>query len=92
MKSNYLISYDIRDEKRLTKIHNYLKSRCLKLQYSVFYGYLSWQELNELKERLLELIDENQDDVRIYPLPSEPKVIVMGQGDRIPEGVTIFLK
>lgn len=92
MKANYLICYDIRDEKRLTKVHKYLKGYCLKLQYSVFYGFLSWQELCEVKEKLTELINEREDDIRIYPLPSEPKIIIMGQGDRIPEGVNIFFK
>jgi len=31
------------------------------------------------------------DDIRIYPLPTDMKVVVMGQGDRIPEGVTVLL-
>lgn len=92
MKTNYLICYDIKDEKRLMKVHKYLKERCLKLQYSVFYGYLDWNELTRLKEELTELINDQEDDIRIYPLTTNPKVIVMGQGDRIPEGVTIFLK
>jgi CRISPR-associated protein Cas2 len=38
------------------------------------------------------LIDEEEDDVRIYPLPSEEKVIVMGCGDRVPDGVEIFME
>lgn len=92
MKANYLICYDIKDEKRLIKVHKYLKGRCLKLQYSVFYGYLDWKELCEVKETLSQLINEQEDDIRIYPLPSKPKVIIMGQGDRIPEGVHIFYK
>jgi len=92
MKANYIICYDIKDEKRLVKVHKYLKDRCLKLQYSVFYGYFDWKELTEVKEKIRELINENEDDIRIYPLPSNPRLIVMGQGDRIPEGVTIFLK
>lgn len=92
MKANYLICYDIKDDKRLMKVHKYLKGISLKLQYSVFYGYLDWDELSEVKETLKELINENEDDIRIYPLPSNPKVFVLGQGDRIPEGVTIFFK
>lgn len=92
MKANYLICYDIKDERRLIKVHNYLKGYCLKLQYSVFYGYFGWEELSEIKEKLKQLINEKEDDIRIYPLPSNPKLIVLGVGDRIPEGVTIILK
>lgn len=39
----------------------------------------------------MELIDEKEDDIRIYPLPSSMKVVVMGQGDRVPDGVNLFL-
>jgi len=92
MKAKYLICYDIHDEKRITKIYNYLRGKALHLQYSVFYGILDWEELLAVKNDLSELIDENVDDVRIYPLPSEPKVIVLGQGERVPEGVTVIIK
>jgi len=46
----------------------------------------------ELKEKLSRLIDEEEDDIRIYPLPSEGKVIIMGCGDRVPDGVEIFME
>ena len=91
MTTNYLVCYDIRNEKRLMKVYKTLKQIGLHIQYSVFHCRLSWQELIQLEERLKELIDESEDDVRIYPLPSEMKVLVMGCGDRIPEGVVINL-
>lgn len=40
----------------------------------------------------MELINGHENYIRIYPLPSKPKIIVTGQGDRIPEGVNIFLR
>jgi CRISPR-associated protein Cas2 len=48
--------------------------------------------LLELKEKLSRLIDEEEDDIRIYPLPAEEKVIIMGCGDRVPDGVEIFME
>jgi len=45
-----------------------------------------------MKEKIANLLDESCDDVRIYPLPAEEKVIVMGSGDRIPDGVEIFIE
>lgn len=92
MKANYVVCYDIKDERRLTRIYKFMKQRGIHLQYSVFYCRLTWQELIRLKERLKGIIDENEDDVRIYPLPSDLKVAIMGRGDRVPEGVDIFLE
>lgn len=91
MKANYLVCYDIREERRLVKVYNHTKRWGLHIQYSVFHCRLTWQELIELKRGLKEIIDEKEDDIRIYPLPQEMKVLVMGCGDRIPEGVNIFL-
>ena len=91
MKANYLVCYDIRDPRRLSRVYKLLKGIGLHIQYSVFHCSLSWPNLLELKEKLKELIDENDDDIRIYPLPSEEKVIVMGCGDRVPDGVEIFI-
>ncbi len=61
------------------------------IQYSVFFCKLTWQELTELKGRLNGMINEKKDDIRIYPLPSAIKCVVLGKGDRVPEGVDIFL-
>lgn len=91
MKANYLVCYDIREPRRLTRVYQLMKGKGLHIQYSVFHCRLTWQDLLELKERLAGLIDEGADDVRIYPLPSEEKVIVMGCGDRVPGGVEIFI-
>lgn len=92
MKSNYLVCYDIKDEKRLTRVFRFLKQNGVHIQYSVFYCRLTWEELLKLKARLKEIINEKNDDIRIYPLPSDLKVEVMGCGDRVPEGVNIFLQ
>jgi len=92
MKSNYLVCYDIADPKRLNKIFRFMKSRCVHLQYSVFLCRLSWEELNRIKQDLEKLVDGEEDDLRIYPLPSEPLVEVIGCGDRVPENVFIYLE
>ena len=91
MKANYIVCYDICDGGRLTKVYKHLKERGVHLQYSVFHCRLTWPELLELKTILKEEIDEKCDDIRIYPLPGNMDVVVMGCGDRVPEGVEIFL-
>ena len=89
MTTNYLVCYDIRDEKRLLRVYKTIKACGLHIQYSVFHCRLTWQELIELKGELREIIDEKKDDIRIYPLPADMQVVVMGCGDRVPEGVTV---
>lgn len=91
MKANYIVCYDIVDDKRLSKIFRFLKQSGIHIQYSVFYCRLTWEELLKLKIELKGIIDDKKDDVRIYPLPSDSKTIVMGCCDRAPKGVDIFL-
>jgi len=92
MKANYLVCYDISDPRRLTRVFKLMKGKGIHLQYSVFHCSFTWPRLLEIKEKLSWIIDEEEDDVRIYPLPSEEKVIVMGCGDRVPDGVEIFIE
>lgn len=92
MKANYLVCYDIRDDKRLRKIFNFTRRYGIHLQYSVFYCRFTWSELQDFKSRLNEMIDKKRDDIRIYPLPHRPLVETLGCSDRLPEGVSIFLE
>lgn len=91
MKASYLVCYDIRNERRLARLYRHLKGCGIHIQYSVFHCRLSWRELIELKRDITGIISESEDDVRIYPLPTNGEVFVMGIGDRVPEGVDIFL-
>ncbi len=92
MKANYLVCYDISEPRRLARVYKLMKGKGLHIQYSVFHCSLTWPNLLEIKEKLNYLIDEEEDDIRIYPLPSEEKVIIMGCGDRVPDGVEIFME
>ena len=92
MKTAYLVCYDIADPGRLGRVFRLMKGNGKHLQYSVFHSIMTWPQLLSLKQELLELINEKEDDIRIYPLPAGEKVIVMGRGDRVPEGVELFDK
>lgn len=91
MKAAYLVCYDIADPRRLSRVFRLLKGIGRHLQYSVFHCVLTWQQLTGLEAELKELIEEKEDDVRIYPLPADEKVFVLGCGDRLPEGVDYFI-
>jgi CRISPR-associated protein Cas2 len=90
MKADYLVCYDIANPRRLGKVYKFMAGKGKHLQYSVFHCLLTWQELQKMKGELSNLINEEEDDIRIYPLPSAGKVIAMGRGDRLPDGVEFF--
>ncbi|RMG05277.1 MAG: CRISPR-associated endonuclease Cas2 [Nitrospirae bacterium] len=91
MKGHYLICYDIREPARLRRVYKHMKSWGLHLQYSVFYCTLTRQQLADIINTLQSLINASEDDIRIYPLPSKPETVVLGCGDRVPEGVEVFI-
>jgi len=78
MRQSYLITYDIRDDKRLRKVHRTMKNFGDHLQYSVFECQLNDSELLECQAALAEVINHREDQVLFVDLgPSE------GRGDRV---------
>jgi CRISPR-associated protein Cas2 len=66
---NYLICYDISDEKRLAKVAKYLEKVAFRIQYSIYYLQSpSTQEFLEIQEELKLRINEKEDDVKIYTI------------------------
>jgi CRISPR-associated protein Cas2 len=64
---DFLICYDISDEKRLRKLAKFLEKNGTRIQNSVFlYPKATKQHLKNLLAQILELIDQEEDDVRIY--------------------------
>jgi CRISPR-associated protein Cas2 len=69
----YLVAYDIRAPRRLQRVHKALSKVGYSLQYSVFSVDLEDWERPKLVARLRRLIDEKEDDVRFYLVPTEPR-------------------
>ncbi len=64
---NFLICYDISDTKRLRKIAKLLESLAIRIQYSIYYYKdASADEMKVIVKKLNELIDQDDDDIRIY--------------------------
>jgi CRISPR-associated protein Cas2 len=78
----YLVSYDIPDDKRRTKLAKTLKDFGDRVQYSVFECILDANLLERMKEKITGLIDESEDSVRIYDLCAgcEKNIVIIGQG------------
>ncbi len=65
--ADYLICYDISDAKRVQKMGRELDKLAIRIQYSVFYAPSASQEmLFDIMETIEEIIDPEEDDVRIY--------------------------
>lgn len=72
-RRTYLIAYDICDPRRLARVANELERTGYRLQFSVFTADLSEKERRALVERLRNLVNTKQDDVRFYLVPEPPR-------------------
>ena len=64
----YLISYDIKNNQRRTKIANILLNYGERVQYSVFEAWLNHQNINDIINEVLPLLDLSSDSFRVYSL------------------------
>lgn len=78
MRKTYLITYDIRDDKRLRKVYKTMRNFGDHLQYSVFECQLTAIELAKCQYELGQIIKHDADQVLFVDLgPSE------GRGERV---------
>lgn len=71
-KQDFLICYDIADEKRVGKIGKLVEKNALRIQRSVyFYEQVSKEELTLLLEKVLSILDEEADDLRVYTIKNK---------------------
>jgi CRISPR-associated protein Cas2 len=68
-KASWLVTYDIADKRRLSRVFKQLKKDGMPMQYSVFAVEASNAKMGALMAKLAALIDKREDDVRAYRLP-----------------------
>lgn len=66
----YIVVYDV-NEKKVVKVHKILRAYLQWRQRSVFEGYLERKDVAELKRRLNSVINEEEDSILFYSLPSD---------------------
>ena len=86
--ASWIVCYDMADPRRLARIFKLLKAHGIPLQYSVFLIEASSQEMAQLEEKICQLINRTEDDVRVYRLPAGPHRVILGQ-PLIPAGILI---
>ena len=67
----YLIGYDISDEKRLQKIYKRMTEFATPIQYSVFLFEGNVAHLQKGLNKVLDILNKKEDDLRVYPLPAK---------------------
>ena len=74
-----LICYDIANPRRLQRLHRRLAKQAVMVQYSVYYCELTLKGMERLKAMIADHIDPTEDDVRLYPLPDDFDIALLGQ-------------
>ena len=78
-----LVSYDIPDDRRRTKLAHALKDFGERVQYSVFEMLLTDNQIGRLRVRIESLVNAEEDSVRIYRFCADcgAKLEVVGLGE-----------
>jgi CRISPR-associated protein Cas2 len=75
-----VVSYDVKETRRRTKVCNTLKDYGTRVQYSVFECLLDHKNFVRLHAKLVRAINEDEDTLRIYQLceSCKKKAVVYG--------------
>lgn len=84
----WLVAYDIREPRRLRRVHKLLRKQGLAAQYSVFTVEADDIAIAVLLDAVSAAIDLQQDDVRAYHLPTSCPVWRLGS-QQWPDGLCV---
>jgi CRISPR-associated protein Cas2 len=84
VQRSYLVTYDIREERRLRRVHKVMTGYGEHWQYSVFFCTLSPADRVRLQGELESTMNQREDQVLIFDLGADPDkarraVAVLGQ-------------
>lgn len=96
MRRSYLICYDVRDAKRLRKIHKLMKAYGEPWQYSVFYCTLKAIDRVRLEVAAREVLNLKEDQLLLVDLggnddAAREAATVLGQSLPQQEGGTVVI-
>ena len=77
-----VVSYDIADDRRRSRVAKLMEYFGRRVQYSVFDCILDEGKLQKLKRGLLKVIDPKEDSIRVYRLCQRDResIEVIGRG------------
>ena len=80
-----LVVYDIPDNKRRTKLSNFLEGYGRRVQYSVFECFLNLPQMQELYEKVQQRVNPEEDNVRFYWIYQDAASKTLTIGSDIPQ-------
>lgn len=87
MKQWHILTYDVRDNKRLQQLHRYLKKQGVALQRSVFLLHGTALEVAEILNGVRERVHLRKDSVHLYPVQSLASLWAVGQQGSVLPGL-----
>ena len=79
-----IIVYDIPDNKRRTKLSNFLEGYGKRVQLSVFECFLTLQEMRDLYEKVKKKVKSDEDNVRFYWISEDSRSQILTIGSELP--------
>jgi CRISPR-associated protein Cas2 len=78
----YSICYDIKDDRRRVQVAKVLADFGERVQFSVFEANLGPEELTQLIGRVSQILNPQEDNLRLYPLCAacKSRIEILGQG------------
>lgn len=88
-----IVTYDIPDDRRRTRLAKMLKDYGERVQYSVFECNLNDKLLDKMKQKAEKLLDKELDSLRIYKLTDLQKqdVEIIGNGKVIEDDKDTYI-
>lgn len=77
--AKWLVTYDVANPRRLSRLFRYLKKQGVPIQYSVFQLDVSATKMATVMAQIARIIDPQADDVRAYCLPANLWEASMGK-------------
>jgi CRISPR-associated protein Cas2 len=84
----WLVAYDIREDKRLRRVHRHLRREGASVQYSAFCVEADDRRIQVVLDGVRNLIASEVDDVRAYHIPQTCQVWQLGRQE-LPEGIQL---
>ena len=86
--ASWILAYDITDKRRLQRVSKYMSQEGIRLQLSIYLLTGHRKQIELVVAQLLQWIDIQSDDVRIYGLTDYSKIWLLGKGYDL-NGVTL---
>lgn len=89
----YLLTYDIADPKRLSRIARAMTAIGERVQDSVFEAWLNAAEMEKLQKKVKKIMKEKEDSLRLYSLcePCKEKIQWFGIGKVTPAPAAVII-